>query len=406
MKNTLKKLTALITVIAMLASMTTVAFAALDYSVEDAYEECAAMYPDFVAKVKAQGVTDRQIITFLETVQEYLLNLDVEITEDNFETYLIEAVNAAITLVKNIKVRDALINAFPEAVVDGADGVIHEDFVPLVETIKSIVFSKGILDDETDVTEENTEPTEATEPSTEAPTEAATEAPTNKPSGGGTDGGTASDDDAGEEAATEAPTENNTEKETVSFSDIDQALWAKDAINRLASVGVINGYGDGTFKPNNPITRAEFSKIIVLASGRYDEKETYTSDFKDVLPKDWHYSYVSAAYKFQFVGGRGAGIFDPNSNITRADLCLIVYRYIKSINPNFKAKADANGNIATFKDAANVPSWTTEAVSALYSNGIAPLRDAANNKFEPTAYATRAECAYIVHNAINAALGV
>lgn len=403
MKNILKKLTALITVIAMLATMTTAAFAALDYSVEDAYEECAAMYPDFVAKVKEKGATDRQIITFLETVQEYLLNLDVEITEDNFEMYLIDAVNAAVTLVKNIKVRDALLNAFPEAVVDGADGVIHEDFIPLVETIKSIVFANGILDEETDVTEKPAEPTEATEPATEAPTEE----PTNKPSGGVTGGDKAAGGDSGDEAATEAPTENNTEKkETVSFSDIDQALWAKDAINRLASVGVINGYADGTFKPNNQITRAEFSKIIVLASGRYDPKVTYTSDFKDVLPQDWHYSYVSAAYKFQFVGGRGAGIFDPNSNITRADLCLIVYRYIKSINPNFKAKADANGNIATFADAASVPSWTTEAVSALYSNGIAPLRDAANNKFEPTAYATRAECAYIVHNAINAALGV
>ncbi|MGM9550987.1 MAG: hypothetical protein ACI3XA_01895 [Clostridia bacterium] len=171
----LKKLTALVVALMIITTCVPVAFAGLDVSIEDAYDECAAMYPDFVSRVLAQDVSEKQIITFLESVQEYLLNVNDEITEDNFEGYLIEGINAAIALRKNIKVRDALIAAFPEAVVDGMDGVINEDFQPIVETIKLIIFGQNSPDDEEENKETETQPTkEETEPETEPTTEADT----------------------------------------------------------------------------------------------------------------------------------------------------------------------------------------------------------------------------------------
>ncbi len=429
MKKAIKKITALLMVLTMMFTAVPVAFAGVEYSVEDAYEECAAEYPEFVDAVLAQGVTEKQIIGFLADVQGYLLDLDVEITEENFEDYFIEAILDTMAKRKHVKVRDALAAAFPDAVVAGMDGVIAPEFEPLVETIKRIIFDNGMLEDEVTVpTEEETKPTEPEptekpteeeekpiEPSTEKPTEEEkpTEAPTEEPTeeiptqaptkgDNGTGGPVGGEEDV--EDVTDAPVQNVT---TPVFSDMNQAPWAETAVKALVDRKIINGYPDGTFKPNNAITRAEFAKIIVLASGRYSPaQEKYTSTFTDVLATSWEYPYVSAAYKYGFIKGRSETIFDPNSNITRGDLCLIVYRYIKSVNPEFKPKADANGIIPTFADSASVPVWSQEAVSALYSNGVAPVRDTVNNKFEPNLPATRAECALIVYNAINAALGL
>ncbi len=407
MKTIFKKLTALIVAMMMVLSFAPTAFAGIEYSMEDAFNQCAEIYPYFVETVTSQGVSNAQIITFLESVQTYLLGLDVEITEENFEGYLIEGVNNAMTYRKNIAVRDALLMAFPEAAVDGMDGIIHEDFVPIVETVKLILFGGEEVEKPTEEpTEKPTEePTEKPTEPTEEPTEEKTEA--DKPSGGdggstggngggstgGSGGGTAT---GGNEDADDTPVEEPTQPK-VQFSDMNQAEWAREAVYALVERGIINGYEDGTFRPNRNITRAEFAKIIVIAAGKYDKNATCT--FTDVPKDQWYYSYVASAYKEGFINGRSAEIFDPNSNITRADVCTIVYRFVKSINPLVKA----NGNV-TFTDAADIPVWAVEAVTVLNTNKVADVLN--NNKFEPVTNATRAQCAQILYRAINLGLGI
>ncbi len=431
MKNILKKLTALTLSVVMLFAMAPMVNAGVEYSVEDAYAECAELYPEFVDAVVAKGASEANIIRFLYDLQDYLLNVGEEITEENFEPYALEAINDLFAKRVHVKLRDALIAAFPGAVLDGAEGVIAPEFEPLIETIKRIIFDNGMLDEgdenqttepEDDTTQPEEKPTEPEEKPTEPevtptePEEKPTEPevtptePEQKPTepekepvtGGGNSGFEDVEDVTQPEEKPTTPA-----KPKVTFSDMNQAPWAEKEVYALVEMGVINGYPDGTFKPNNQITRAEFSKIIVLTSGRYSvDKGNYSSSFADVPATAWEYSFVSAAYQFGYIKGRSETIFDPASNITRADLCLIVYRYIKSINPEFKAKTNPDGTAITFMDAANVPSYAQEAVMALYSNGVAPLRDTVNNKFEPTLPATRAECAVIVYNATRAALGL
>lgn len=423
MKNTVKKLVAILTVISVMFTAVPVAMADISVDVATAYYECASMYPGFVETLKAQPqkVTDAQIITFLESMQTYMLRQNDVISEDNFEDYLFDAVAYAGNLKKNINVRDAIISAYPGAVVDGAEGIISPEFEPLVETIKLILFGGEEDEPTTDRGEPDEEATEApTEEKTEAPTEAKTEEATEKTTGKDEGGKTPSTsttvgggnyvDDGEIELPTEAVTEAPTRPADKTFSDINEAPWAEKAIYSLVDSGVINGYPDRTFKPNNPVTRAEFAKMITLASGRYAEKDkaTYVSSFWDVPATAWEYPYVSAALKFGFITGRSATIFDPGSNITRADLCLIVYRYIKSINSEFKAKTNADGTAVavTFADAALVPAWDVEAVNVLASHGIATARDTVNNKFEPTLSATRAECAVMIYEALKVALDI
>lgn len=108
---------------------------------------------------------------------------------------------------------------------------------------------------------------------------------------------------------------------TASFTDVPaQAQFAK-AVNSLASLGMMNGYPDGTFHPASPITRAEFT-AVALAFAR--QGGSASSTYTDVTPGDWFYPYVSRASAYGWMGGYPDGSFRPNHSITRAEACVIV----------------------------------------------------------------------------------
>ena len=107
---------------------------------------------------------------------------------------------------------------------------------------------------------------------------------------------------------------------TVSFSDVSADAWYAEAVNTLASLGMINGYPDGTFRPDAPITRAEFC-VIALAFAY--EPEDFDCDFRDVSTRDWFYDYVAQATSYGWISGSDRS-FRPNECITRAEVSVIV----------------------------------------------------------------------------------
>ena len=105
------------------------------------------------------------------------------------------------------------------------------------------------------------------------------------------------------------------------FSDVNEDEWYAQAVNYLASLKIITGYEDGTFKPNQSITRAEF---IAIAS-RFDDLELGVSNpFVDVQGSHWAYTYILSAYEKGWVSGYEGSVFLPNSKITRAEVVKIV----------------------------------------------------------------------------------
>src|SRR5665647_3691703 len=95
--------------------------------------------------------------------------------------------------------------------------------------------------------------------------------------------------------------------------------WAQVSIQLLVDKGIINGYEDGTFRPNNPITRAEFCKIITSAliyDGVIADYVTTTGTFTDVPADLWSVKYIETASANGFVLGKAPGIFDPEAFIT------------------------------------------------------------------------------------------
>lgn len=110
------------------------------------------------------------------------------------------------------------------------------------------------------------------------------------------------------------------------FSDVSADKWYNNAVSTLCHMGVLGGYSDGTFRPNAPITRAEFAKIAVSFS-QANGSAVY-SYFTDVKTTDWFAPYVTAAKDRSLIEGYSDGSFKPENRITRAEACAIVNRVL------------------------------------------------------------------------------
>ncbi len=99
------------------------------------------------------------------------------------------------------------------------------------------------------------------------------------------------------------------------FSDVTDDNSYKNAITTLSKLSVIDGYEDGTFKPDNPVTRAEFTKLIVSLLG-YQDMTHETIDFSDVDTSHWAKNYIQTAFNLGIINGMGDGTFAPESPVT------------------------------------------------------------------------------------------
>ena len=108
------------------------------------------------------------------------------------------------------------------------------------------------------------------------------------------------------------------------FSDVSADKWYNNAVSTLSRMDVIGGYADGTFRPDAPISRAEFAKIAV--SFTQNNGSAVYNYFTDVKTTDWFAPYVTAAKDAGLIEGYSDGSFKPESKITRAEACAIVNR--------------------------------------------------------------------------------
>ena len=109
------------------------------------------------------------------------------------------------------------------------------------------------------------------------------------------------------------------------FSDVSSSDWYGTTVATLAEMNIVEGYEDGTFRPNAPITRAEFAAIAT----RFFEKTGATYEpgtFTDVTGDEWFASAIMDAVNLGLIGGYEDGTVRPNNNITRAEACAIVNR--------------------------------------------------------------------------------
>ena len=118
------------------------------------------------------------------------------------------------------------------------------------------------------------------------------------------------------------------------FQDLDSVEWARTAINGLAMRGMISGRDQYTFDPNANITRAEYCQILMGAINALNAKGEST--FADVPSTAWYYNAVSVASQLGIVSGYGDGNFGPNDLITRQDMALMTYKTAQIMNKSLE----------------------------------------------------------------------
>lgn len=188
----------------------------------------------------------------------------------------------------------------------------------------------------------------------------------------------------------------------ITFSDLNNVAWARDAIISLEKAGVINGYDDGTFKPENSITRAEFATMLVLAFNVYDPDAK--SKFTDVPLGKWYNSYVASAEKEGLAEGVGDGKFLPEATMTREEMFTFSARAIvkyKGYELLDKDSKEINKQLGTFVDGNTVSDWAKEYVATVIKYGMvtgAPVDD--SKAIYPQNAITRAEVAVVLYRAI------
>lgn len=112
---------------------------------------------------------------------------------------------------------------------------------------------------------------------------------------------------------------------SASFTDVSDNDWFASAVAYMEKAGIIKGYEDGSFRPNNYITRAEFAAI----ASRYDRLSEVTAvDFTDVTAEHWAYKNINSAVDKGWVNGYEDGSFRPDENITRAETVTVVNRML------------------------------------------------------------------------------
>lgn len=172
------------------------------------------------------------------------------------------------------------------------------------------------------------------------------------------------------------------------FSDLSQASWAKATIEEWTQKGLVSGYPDGTFRPSNHITRAEFATLVQKA---FDLKSEAKSEFSDVESSDWYYDAVTTLASLGVVGGYEDGTFRPAGHITRAEAAAIMTN-LKKLNPNAKVAEK-------FADYASMADWAKghvgAAVEAKFMSGYPDGTFMASNTI------TRAESVATLNNVIN-----
>lgn len=209
--------------------------------------------------------------------------------------------------------------------------------------------------------------------------------------GGGTSGGSVSGGRGGyvaPPAATEQPTAQPTEQPMTSsepFTDLNDVEWAKESILKLYTDGIVKGKADGYFAPNDPITREEFTAMLVRCFKLDGSSEV---SFSDIPGGAWYEEYVSAAAANGIISGISENQFGVGMNLTREDCAVMCSRIIDKLG----VLADADKQ--KFSDDEDIAEYAGQAVYKLKGLGI--LSGTGDNKFEPKGICTRAMTAKII----------
>ncbi len=189
-----------------------------------------------------------------------------------------------------------------------------------------------------------------------------------------------------------SPTTPTAPTTQVAFTDVPNNYWAQTFIQELASRNIIKGFPDGSFRPNDPVTRAQFAALLSQAMNKPVIRSSAT--FTDVASTYWAASAIQKAYTTGFMSGYSATTFRPNENISRVQILVSLanglgYAPTKPTDPTLQA----------YSDASTIPAYARNSVAAATENRM--VVNYPNLKLlNPNQPSTRAEVAAFIYQAL------
>lgn len=172
--------------------------------------------------------------------------------------------------------------------------------------------------------------------------------------------------------------------EEMVYTDVKKDFWGYEEIKKLNERGLIQGYPNGTFKPNNTITRAEAAVIIAR---EFKLKSTKTPSFKDVKSTHFAYNEIAAVAEKGIITGRVADSFSPEGKLTRAEMATILARAYKLTGTTSVKFPDVNSK-----------HWAYKSIQAIIANKLTEGYD--DGTFRPDRQISRAEFAALLDRVI------
>ncbi|MBV9387309.1 MAG: DUF1565 domain-containing protein [Chroococcidiopsidaceae cyanobacterium CP_BM_ER_R8_30] len=176
----------------------------------------------------------------------------------------------------------------------------------------------------------------------------------------------------------------------VAFQDIPSGYWAQPYIKALAAKKIIAGFPNGTFKPDEPVTRAQFAAIVNKAFSPTAQRSPL--NFTDVSRNFWAYQPIEAAYRGGFMTGYPGGAFKPDEQIPRVQVLVSLANGLNLPNGN-------SGALSVYTDASQIPNYAATQVAAATTQQLV-VNYPTPSQLNPNQPATRAQVAAFVYQAL------
>lgn len=173
------------------------------------------------------------------------------------------------------------------------------------------------------------------------------------------------------------------------FTDVSSGDWFYNDVKKSKELGIFKGYTDGSFKPNDSITRAMFVKIIYRAAG--EPVSEGTEPFKDVPTGCWYYDAVCWAYENGVVKGVSEDRFAPEQTIDRQQMATMLFNYCSLIG---QAQPEQYDSLQTFVDADEISGFAREPMQWVVGVGL--VQGVGGNRLAPKMDASRSQAAAIM----------
>ncbi len=183
-----------------------------------------------------------------------------------------------------------------------------------------------------------------------------------------------------------------------SYPDLPPEHWAYEAVTFLTDKKIVVGYPDGYYRPDQKVTRGEFSTMVIKALGLYEKDTPQIFDYKDTA-KHWANRNIQVASYYGLVNGYPGGYFYPNNDVTRMEALSIV---LNALSPENINSEQAKHFVSIYQDYSEIPDWALIKAGQVQMLGLVYNTPGHETTLEPMRPATRGELARFVFNMMDA----